>query len=315
MRAPRRVRTLCVSLLCVAAVGVANAADVPRLTGRVVDRAALLSGDQRAALEQKLADFEQRTGDQVAVLTIDSLEGDSIEAFTMKVAEQWKLGSKERNNGVLLTIAKDDRKMRIEVGYGLEAKLTDALSGRILDNVVRPQFRSGDFPGGIEQGVDAILGTLSGDASAVPERPASPSITSAPLPPRLVGFGVYALVVGIFSIAGLFSKGGEAWFLYFFLMPFHLLFPLILSPWLGPAMFGLWALGFPLFRLWMKLTGRIDRYFPKFDGSGWRNLSSMSGGSWSGGSGGGSWSSGGSSGGGFSGGGGSFGGGGSSSGW
>ncbi|MEO8504779.1 MAG: TPM domain-containing protein [Acidobacteriota bacterium] len=290
---------------------VAAALDAPALTGRVVDGARLLDADQHVALEQKLADFEQKTGVQVAVLTVESLEGDTIEAFSMRVAEAWKLGQKERDNGVLFTIAKDDRKMRIEVGYGLESKLTDATSGRILDNVVRPQFRAGDFPGGVDRGVDAILGSLEGVAGAVPQAAASPQFNQGPLSGRLAGFGIYLLVTGVFSLFALFSKGGEAWLLYFFLIPFHLLFPMILHPLAGVVLCGLWVVGFPIVRLIMKLTGRIDRFFPKWDPSSWKNVSS-GGGGWSSGGG---FSSGGSSGGGFSGGGGSFGGGGSSGSW
>ncbi len=310
MRATRCVLGLILALVSAVAAG---AADVPALAGRVVDQAGLLSGEQRAAIEQKLADFEQQTGVQVAVLTIDTLGGETIEEFGIKVAESWRLGRKEQDDGVLFTIAKNDRKMRIDVGYGLESKLTDVLTARIQENVVRPAFRAGDYPGGIAQGVDAIIGALSGVPNAVPEAPAESSPVRGPLLPRLMAFGIYLLVTGVFSIIALTTKGSEAWFLYFFLMPFHLLFPLVLHPLAGPAIFGGWVLLFPLVRLWMRLTGRVDRFLPKFDPSTWRS-SGSGGGSWSSSS----WSSGssGSSGGSsFSGGGGSFGGGGSSSSW
>ncbi len=294
----------------------ALAREVPALTERVVDQADLMSGDERVALEQKLADFEQRTGIQVAVLTVQSLEGDTIEAFSMHVAEAWKLGSKEKDNGVLFTVAKDDRKMRIEVGYGLESRLTDAVCGRILDNVVRAKFRAGDFPGGVGAGVDSILGTLEGTPGSVPDTPASSGPYGGPLGPRLMAFGLYLLVTGVFSLIALLGRGGVSWFLFFFLMPFHLLFPMVLHPFAGPLLFFSWLVLFPIVKLVQKLRDKPGA--PKKASSGWASVLAMAGNAslHSGGSSGGGWSSGGSSGGSsFSGGGGSFGGGGSSSSW
>jgi uncharacterized protein len=140
---------------------------VPFLSGRVVDEAGMIPEDARQRIEQKLAAFEQKTGDQVAVLTVNSLDGEPVEDYSMRVVETWKLGKKGKDNGVLFLVAKEDRKMRIEVGYGLEGDLTDLENGRILDNVVRPDFQKGDFGGGIEHGVDAILNALGGGAVPV----------------------------------------------------------------------------------------------------------------------------------------------------
>ncbi|HET9208994.1 MAG TPA: TPM domain-containing protein, partial [Thermoanaerobaculia bacterium] len=114
----------------------AQAREVPYLSGRVVDEAAMIPADARQRIEQKLAAFEQRTGGQVAVLTIESLQGDPLEDFSLRVVETWKLGKSGKDNGVLFLVSEQDRQMRIEVGYGLEPELTDAESGRILDNVV-----------------------------------------------------------------------------------------------------------------------------------------------------------------------------------
>ena len=129
----------------------------------------MIPAEVRERLEGKLAAFEKETGAQVAVLTIDTLGGDVLEDYSLKVAQTWKLGRKGVDDGVLLLIVKDDRKLRIEVGYGLEGKLTDAQCGRILDDVVRPEFRNGDFGRGVEAGVDAIIGMIQGK-DTIPSR-------------------------------------------------------------------------------------------------------------------------------------------------
>ena len=207
----------------------ARALDVPYLSGRVVDEAGMVPPATRERIEQKLAAFEQETGAQVAVLTVPSLQGDSLEGFSVKVAETWKLGRKGKDDGVLLLIARDDRKMRIEVGYGLEGTLTDLKSARILSDVIRPRFRAGDFGGGIEAAVDAILGTLRGNPEAIPKAPVE-AVGGKPgdWAGRLFGLAVFAVVVGIHSAVALGSSGGTAWFLYFFLMIFWAVFPAVL---------------------------------------------------------------------------------------
>lgn len=144
------------------AVGCVLASEVPYLGARVQDDAGMIPRDARERLEAKLRDHEARTTNQVAVLTVESLGGDPIEEFSMRVAETWKLGRKGRDNGVLFLVARRERKMRIEVGYGLEPVLTDAIGRRILDERVAPRFRAGDFPGGFEAGVDAVLAVLEG---------------------------------------------------------------------------------------------------------------------------------------------------------
>lgn len=111
--------------------------------------------------------LEEKTGDQVVVLTIPSLKGANLEQYSLGVARKWALGEKEKNNGVLFLIAKNDRKMRIEVGYGLEGKLTDAIASYIIRNEVAPAFRSGDFSGGIKRGVSSIVNVLATDASGL----------------------------------------------------------------------------------------------------------------------------------------------------
>ncbi len=142
----------------------------PTLSGRVVDEAGLLDPAAEAALTQKLAAFEQTSSDQVVVATIPDLQGYDIADYANRLARQWAIGQKKEDNGVVLLVARDDRKVRIEVGYGLEGTLTDALTQLIIQNDILPAFKAGDFPGGIDKGVDGILQFLSGNAAEMQTR-------------------------------------------------------------------------------------------------------------------------------------------------
>lgn len=146
------------------AIAPALAQSFPALTGRVVDAANILKPEDRTSLESKLKAHEDKTTDQVVVATVPSLGGTSVEDYANRLYRHWGLGTKQKNNGVLFLVAPSDRKVRIEVGYGLEGALTDALSGVIIRTAVAPRFKAGDFAGGINAGVDAILSILSGDA-------------------------------------------------------------------------------------------------------------------------------------------------------
>jgi len=155
-------------LLAPTLISLALALNVPPLRGRVNDYAGLMPADRAQALEERLARFESETGHQIALLTVPSLEGDSLEDFSIRVAETWKIGKKGFDNGAILLIARDDRRLRIEVGYGFEGVLPDAIANRIINEVITPRFRSGDYAGGIEAGVDSILKITKGEA--LPER-------------------------------------------------------------------------------------------------------------------------------------------------
>lgn len=146
------------------------ALDVPPLRGRVNDYAGLMPAKRVRVLEERLARFEQESGHQVAVLTIPSLEGEDLEGFSIKVAESWKIGKKGFDNGVILLIARNDRKLRIEVGYGLEGVLPDATASRIVREAIVPHFRANDYPGGIETGVEAIIKVVQGEPLPEPAR-------------------------------------------------------------------------------------------------------------------------------------------------
>ena len=177
----------------------ALALDVPPLRGRINDYAGLIPADRARALEERLAGFEAETGHQIAVLTIPSLKGDSLEDFSIRVAEAWKIGKKGFDNGAILLIARDDRKLRIEVGYGLEGVMPDAIASRIIREVITPRFRSGDFAGGIEAGVDTMLKITKGEI--LPERtrpaPGPPASQGGSLITILMITAMLALFVGM----------------------------------------------------------------------------------------------------------------------
>lgn len=167
MRALSAVKALLATLLvCLATMVLADVA-VPQLTGRVVDQTGTLSSSDIAGLTQKLKDLETRKGSQVAVLIVPTTQPETIEQFSIRVAETWKIGRKKVDDGALLVVAKTDRKLRIEVGYGLEGSLTDVTARRIIDEVITPKFRQGDFAGGIDAGLDRIIGVINGDRKSV----------------------------------------------------------------------------------------------------------------------------------------------------
>lgn len=142
----------------------------PDLTGRVVDEADLLGPEDEQALTAELEALENKSSDQLVVVTLPSLQGYEIEDFGYQLGRHWGIGTAKLNNGVLLIVAPNERKVRIEVGYGLESTLTDALSSLIIQNAILPRFRSGDFAGGIKDGVHDIALVLTGDAAEVEER-------------------------------------------------------------------------------------------------------------------------------------------------
>src|SRR5437868_1677581 len=156
-------------LLAFAFAALADVA-VPPLTGRVVDKTATLSSSDVASLDRILKDFEARKGSQIAVLIVPTTQPETIEQYLIRVAEAWKIGRRKIDDGAILVVAKDDRKLRIEVGYGLEGALTDVTAKRIIDEVITPKFRGGDFAGGISDGVNRILRVVDGEPLPAPVR-------------------------------------------------------------------------------------------------------------------------------------------------
>lgn len=177
-----------------------SALDVPQLTGRVNDYARMLSPETKSRLEQKLRDFERDQSTQIVVLTIPSLQGDNIDQFAIKVAENWKIGQKGKDNGVILLLAQAERKVRIEVGRGLQGVLPDITAGQIIRNTMRPFLKDGNFDQGITVGVDAIIVATKGEFKASPaEAKKQPQKKSPSLITMLLGLTVGMLVLGAFS--------------------------------------------------------------------------------------------------------------------
>jgi len=198
---------------------------VPALKARVTDLTGTLTPDQSAALEQKLAAFEARKGSQIAVLIVPTTQPEAIEQYSIRVAEQWKLGRKGVDDGALLLVAKDDRTLRIEVGYGLEGVLPDVVAKRIIADIIVPRFKAGDFYGGIDAGVDAMIRVVEGEPLPPPEkewRPPGNANGGNLFLYLIVGVifavvlgGILRAVLGRLPAAGLMGAiaGGIAWFL------------------------------------------------------------------------------------------------------
>lgn len=277
----RTVQLILAALASLVATPLAAQPEFPELTGQVVDQADLLSPDQEAALARKLEALEQQSQRQLVVVTLPDLQGYEIGDYGYQLGRHWELGDEERNDGALLIVAPNERKVRIEVGYGLEPYLTDAYSSIIIRDSILPRFRDGDFPGGIEAGTDAIISHLQlpeGEARAVVQQATERQSRDSGFP---IGTLFWFAVIFIFFILPMLRGRGRR------------------KRYRGRGRdFGdsvgdiiLWEIGSAVVR------GAIN--------------SGSSGSSWGGGRGGGF----GGGGGGFSGGGGSFGGGGASGGW
>ena len=300
------------------AITLLSAAEIPYLTGRVTDNAEILSESTRRSLTAVLKEHEDRTRNQIAVLTVATIGGESIEEYAADVFEAWKLGRKDEDNGILIVVVPNDRRMRIEVGYGLESTLTDAMAGRIIQSVMTPRFRNGDYDGGITDGVRAVIDVLEGGdtgdiQSNITAAEESESLgfdtPDLPITERiLLGAFIFG-IIGLFTVIGVLTPG-VGWFLYFFLIPFWAMFPIIVLG-TGGALVCLitYLIAFPVAKLLLKNTGWYKKAKEDLRTKG---KASIGGFSFSSGGSGGSWSSGSS---GFSGGGGSSGGGGASGSW
>jgi uncharacterized protein len=297
-------------LLCWAFAALADVA-VPPLSGRVVDQTGTLASSDIAALTQTLKSLEARKGSQVAVLIVPTTVPETIEQYSIRVAEAWKIGRKKIDDGALLVVAKNDHKLRIEVGYGLEGSLTDVTSRRIIDEVITPRFRSGDFAGGISAGVARIIGVIDGETLPAP----------APEASHGQDFGDW---IGFFNPLNLFNPFSIVVVAAIGAILRHTLGRLIGSAATGGVIGALawYLLGSTAIAAILGVIISVLTFFADSILAASLNASRQSGGrGWSGGSssGGGGWSSGSSSSssdsGSFSGGGGSFGGGGASGSW
>ena len=273
---------------------------VPKLAARVTDQTGTLSAAQRDALEAKLRAFEEAKGSQVAVLLVPTVGSETIEEFAGRVADSWQLGRKGVDDGVLFVVAMQERRMRIHTGRGVQGTLTDALSKRIVAEIVAPHFRANDFPGGIQAGVDAILKAIEGEGLPAPaeRRPGAQRGDAASSYANFLFLGFFLVPIVAMVLRGMFGRllgagvtsgltGAAAWIVF------------------GSIAFGV-------------VAAVLAFLLTIFSGAGFARSAGRGG--WGGGyipSGGGGWSGGGSwgGGGGFSGGGGGFDGGGASGGW
>ena len=288
-------------LICWAFAALADVA-VPPLTGRVVDQTGTLSASDIASLSQTLQDFETKKGSQIAVLIVPTTAPEAIEQYSIRVADAWKVGRKKVDDGAILLVAKNDHKLRIEVGYGLEGALTDVTSKRIIDEYIVPKFKAGDFAGGIWSGVDRIIKVIDGEPLPPPQ-PQQDYGTSADFEELFNPFLIFGIFIAGAVLRGLFGRlfgsvatGGVAGALVWMLV----------GSIFASAIVGFIAFVFTLIGESIASAGGR--------GGNWRGGygSGFPGGGWGGG--GGSRDSGG-FGGGFSGGGGGFGGGGASGSW
>ena len=178
-----------------AAAASLNAVPVPAFDGPVNDSAQIMTADERQSLSSYLEGLNAQTGIQMAVLTIPSLDGEPLESYSMRVAEAWKLGQKGQDNGAILLVAVSEHKIRIEVGYGLEEKLTDARCGLIIRHVITPYFRTGDYGQGIEAGIQNMAGIVTGNADIVSKTVSEPEQEDSGLPlPAIVFFIIYIML-------------------------------------------------------------------------------------------------------------------------
>jgi uncharacterized protein len=258
--------------------------EIPELKSRVTDLTQTLSQAEQAQLEQKLAAFEQKKGSQFAVLIVPTTQPEDIAQYSIRVVEKWKLGRKKVDDGLLILVAKDDHKMRIEVGYGLEGAIPDLTAKRVISEVITPKFKQGDFFGGLDSGVDRLISLVDGEPLPAPGSPKFGGMGIMNILPMLL-FG--GLITGLF----LRSKFGT-----------------FLGSALNGGLFGglVWLLGLALGGA--AIFGVIAFFFTMMMGA--RGINGYAGRSIGGGFGDGF-----GSGGGFDGGGGSFGGGGASGGW
>jgi uncharacterized protein len=271
-------RLLGVALLCSSLLAHAEV-PVPPLEKRVTDLTGTLAPDQQAALESRLSAFEQQKGSQIAVLIVPSTQPEDIAQYSIRVVEQWKLGRKSVDDGVLLLVAKDDRTLRIEVGYGLEGAIPDAIAKRIIEEIILPRFRQGDFAGGIIAGTDRLMRVIQGEPLPEPVRTNS-NLSSVERNLPLIFFAVIIIGGLLRALLGNFTGG--------------LLTGSIIS-------FVIWTMGAGL--IFALILGIIAFFVTLGGGRGFHGGGMGGGGGFS------------SGGGGFSGGGGGFGGGGASGRW
>jgi uncharacterized protein len=310
LRAMSQAAAFVLALLLCSAGGAMAEVAVPPLTGRIVDLTGTLSPDEIVRQSQRLKDLQTRKGSQVAVLILPTTQPETIEQYSIRVAQAWKIGRRKIDDGALLVVAKNDHKLRIEVGYGLEGPLTDVTARRIIDEVIVPRFKTGDFEGGIAAGLTRIIGVIDGEPLPAPLPEASHEIDAGWLDFVFSPFGLLAYVAIATMLRGLLGRllgstatagviGGLTW---------YILGSLAVSGMVGVAAFFITMFADSILAASLEAGRNTRRGGGASGGGGWST-------SWGGGGGLGGGSSSRDSDSGFSGGGGSFGGGGASGSW
>ena len=211
---------LLVMLLLASSLAHAEFVVIPELKSRITDLTQTLSADQQAQLNAKLADFEQQKGSQIAVFILPTTQPEDIAQFSIRVVEKWKVGRAKIDDGILVLVAKDDRKIRIEVGYGLEGAIPDLTAKRVINEIISPQFKQGNFYGGLDAGVDKLIGLVNGESLPEPKASASAGNAIENLLPILLFGGLISGLV-LRSMLGNFAGsavngslvGGAVWLL------------------------------------------------------------------------------------------------------
>lgn len=207
---PRRSILTAIAWICLICTVAAQTLIFPALTGRVVDEAGMLDATDRAALTESLAGLETKTTNQLVIVTLKSLQGTSIEDYGYQLGRSWQIGQKDKNNGVLLIVVPTERKVRIEVGYGLEGTLTDAITKLIIENSILPRFKAADFSGGIRRGAEDIIQVLSGDVEEWQRRAAQNSSPNVTRPEANIPIWLVIVIVlgGVGLLIFCATKGG-----------------------------------------------------------------------------------------------------------
>ena len=216
----KKILSLFILLLCclpMAAYGL----DVPKLQGYVNDYAGMIGPSVKSRLEEELRTFEQSDSTQIVILTVPSLEGESLEEFSIRVAEAWKIGQQGKDNGVLFIVSQQERKIRIEVGQGLEGELTDLMAGRIIDQVIKPRFKQADYDGGFITGVSALISATRGEFKAEPRSAQRRQKGFPPFLTFLLFLGIFVLILGSLSriLGGIAGALGLPAFVYLAVLP------------------------------------------------------------------------------------------------
>ncbi len=238
--------------------------EIPFLTGRITDNAEVITPESRQRISEMIKAHEQSTSNQIAILTTPPLENGSIEEFAARVFETWKLGEKGKGNGILVMVSPADRHARIEVGKGLQDRLSEEAAGRIVRDVMAPRFNEGDYSSGVEDGVGAITAQLAapGEEHAPLQEPAKGSSfeePDMPIPERIL-FGCFIFgIIGLFTVIGVVTPGA-GWFLYLFLIPFWAMFPIVIVGVRGAlTLLVIYLIAFPAAKLFLTRSVWYER--------------------------------------------------------